>query len=103
MKENHLLKVALAQISPVWFNKQKTLHKIINSISEAAKNKAELIVFGEGLLPGYPFWLALTNGASWNTKMNKEFHAHYIKNSVTIEKGDLNVICDLAKKNKRNN
>lgn len=100
MKDNHLLKVALAQISPVWFDKQKTLAKIINSITEAAENKAELIVFGEGLLPGYPFWLALTNGAAWNTKMNKEFHAHYIKNSVTIEKGDLNVICDLAKKKK---
>jgi nitrilase len=99
MKDKHFLKVALAQISPVWFNKEKTLEKIENSISDAVQNKAELIVFGEGLLPGYPFWLALTNGAAWDTKMNKEFHAHYIKNSVTIENGDLDRICVLAKKN----
>ena len=99
MKDKHLLKVALAQISPVWFNKEKTLEKIENSISDAVQNKAELIVFGEGLLPGYPFWLGLTNGAAWDTKMNKEFHAHYIKNSVTIENGDLDRICVLAKKN----
>ena len=98
MENNHLLKVALAQISPVWFKKEATLLKIKNSISEAAKNHAELIVFGEGLLPGYPFWLALTNGAAWNTKMNKELHAHYINNSVTIENGDLNELCALAKK-----
>ena len=98
MKNNHLLKVALAQISPVWFKKEATLLKIKNSISEAAKNHAELIIFGEGLLPGYPFWLALTNGAAWNTKMNKELHAHYINNSVTIENGDLNELCTLAKK-----
>ncbi|MFT5250371.1 MAG: nitrilase [bacterium] len=100
MKEKHLLKVALAQISPVWFNKEKTLEKIKNSISEAASNNAELIIFGEGLLPGYPFWLGLTNGAAWNTKMNKEFHAHYIRNAVIIENGDLDTICALAKKNK---
>ncbi len=100
MNEKHLLKVALAQISPVWFNKDETLIKVRNSISEAVANEAELIVFGEGLVPGYPFWLALTDGAAWDTKMNKEIHAHYIRNSVTIEKGDLIEICSLAKKNK---
>ena len=46
MNEKHLLKVALAQISPVWFDKTKTLKKIKKSISEAAKEQAELIVFG---------------------------------------------------------
>jgi len=100
MKEKHLLKVALAQISPVWFNKPKTLQKVKNSILEAVENKAELIVFGEGLVPGYPFWLALTNGSAWDTKMNKEIHAHYIRNSVCIEKGDLDEICALSKKHK---
>ncbi len=100
MKEKHLLRVALAQISPVWFNKTKTLQKVKNSILEAVENKAELIVFGEGLVPGYPFWLALTNGAAWDTKMNKEIHAHYIRNSVCIEKGDLDDICILSKKHK---
>ncbi|MCD2257787.1 carbon-nitrogen hydrolase family protein [Psychroserpens luteolus] len=94
---NHTLKVALAQISPVWLNKEETLKKVENSIIEAAKEQAELIVFGEGLVPGYPFWLALTGGAEWNTKVNKELHAHYVSNSITIEKGDLNTVCELAK------
>ena len=49
-------------------------------------------------MPGYPFWLSLTEGAEWNTKLNKELHAHYVRNSVTIEHGDLNSICALAKK-----
>lgn len=95
--EANLLKVALAQIAPVWLNKAKTLEKIKNHITKAAKNDAELIVFGEGVLPGYPFWLALTEGAEWDTKINKELHAHYVRNSITIEKGDLNEICTLAK------
>lgn len=94
----NLLKVALAQISPVWLNKTETLKKVEHSIIEASKSKCELIVFGEGLVPGYPFWLALTEGASWNTKLNKELHAHYVRNAVQIEEGDLDAICQLSKK-----
>ena len=93
-----ILKVALAQIAPVWLNKEKTLEKIEQQIEAAAQQKAELIIFGEGLLPGYPFWLALTGGAEWDKKVNKELHAHYLRNSVTIENGDLDSVCALAKK-----
>jgi len=97
MKKENLLRVALAQIAPVWLNKSETLQKITKQITEAAKNKAELIVFGEGLLPGYPFWLALTGGAEWDKQVNKELHAHYLRNSVTIENGDLDEVCSMAK------
>ena len=98
--KNNLLKVALAQISPVWLNKEKTIEKIEKSIVDAAKDNCELIVFGEALLPGYPFWLALTEGASWDLKVNKEIHAHYVRNSITIEKGELDSVCELAKEHK---
>jgi nitrilase len=97
MMKNNLLKVALAQISPVWLNKEKTIAKIEKSIVAAAKENCELIVFGEALLPGYPFWLSLTNGTEWNAKTQKEIHAHYVRNSIAIEKGELKSICNLAK------
>lgn len=97
---NQNLKVALAQISPVWLNKKKTTEKIISYIEEAGKQDCELVVFGEGLLPGYPFWLSFTNGAEFNSKFHKEIQAHYISNSVEIESGDLKDICGSAKKNK---
>ena len=94
--KNNLLKVALGQIAPVWLNKGQTIQKIEQSIKDAASEGAELIVFGEGLLPGYPFWIALTNGAQWDSNVQKELHAHYLRNSITIEKGELDSICDLA-------
>lgn len=94
------LKVALAQIAPVWLDKAATLQKIEATIQEAVKEQSELIVFGEALLPGYPFWLALTDGAKWNLKINKELHAHYARNSIQIEGGELDAICTLAKENK---
>jgi len=94
------LNVALAQISPVWLNKKATIDKIEATLIEAAAQKSELVVFGEALLPGYPFWLAYTEGAKWDLKINKEIHAHYVKNSVQIEDGDLDGICKIAKKKK---
>tara|TARA_R110002073_G_scaffold89852_6_gene212487 strand:+ start:6864 stop:7817 length:954 start_codon:yes stop_codon:yes gene_type:complete len=97
MSDSNFLKVALAQISPVWLNKEKTIQKIERTINEAAKENAELIVFGEALLPGYPFWVELTNGATFNSTVTKEIHGHYVKNSIMIEKGELDSICALAK------
>ncbi|MEJ1223232.1 carbon-nitrogen hydrolase family protein [Sediminicola sp. 1XM1-17] len=96
----NLLKVALAQISPIWLNKKATLQKIEDTLLEASSQKAELVVFGEALLPGYPFWLALTNGAAWDLKINKEIHAHYVRNAIQVEAGELDSICALARENK---
>ncbi|WP_108804981.1 carbon-nitrogen hydrolase family protein [Aquimarina sp. Aq107] len=97
--KDQLLTVALAQISPVWLDKSATLEKIKKSIIEAAQKNAELIVFGETLLPGYPFWVSLTDGVQFDNKIQKEIHAHYAQNAVVIERGDLDGICDLAKEN----
>lgn len=97
MNSNNLLKVAIAQISPIWLNKEETLNKILSSIEEAGRQSCELLVFGEALLPGYPFWLTLTHGAEFNSTMQKEIHAHYTRLAVQIEKGDLDGVCKAAK------
>jgi len=93
---SNLLTVGLAQISPVWLHKEKTLEKILTTIEDAAKQSCELVIFGEATLPGYPFWLALTGGAEWDTILNKELHAHYARNAIDIEAGELDRICKLA-------
>ena len=92
------LNIAIAQIAPVWLNKKLTIKKIETAIKEAAAQKAQLVCFGETLLPGYPFWLQLTDGARFNDNKQKEIFAHYLKEAVCIEKGDLKTICALAKK-----
>lgn len=97
MSSSNELKVALAQIAPVWLDKIKTLEKIKEQITTASQQNCELIVFGEALLPGYPFWVANTNGAAFNSTIQKEIHRHYVQHSVQVEKGDLDEICNLAK------
>lgn len=95
MKES--INVALAQLAPVWLNKKLTLQKTEAAISEAAAQKAHLIAFGETLLPGYPFWIELTDGARFNSPVQKELFSHYLKEAVNIHGGDLQSICKLAK------
>jgi nitrilase len=91
------LNIALAQISPIWLNKEKTIDKIKSFIIDAGTKRCELVVFGEALLPGYPFWLSITNGAEFNSGIQKELHAHYIRNAIQIEAGELDSICTMAK------
>lgn len=96
-KMSEILNVAIAQLAPVWLNRLATTKKIEAAISEAALQKAELVCFGETLLPGYPFWLELTDAARFNSKLQKEIFAHYLKEAVSIDNGDLESICKLAK------
>ncbi len=93
------MKVGVAQLSPIWLNKAKTTVKIIECIQEAGDLRCDLLVFGEGLLPGYPFWLAYTDGAKFNSQMQKEIYAHYLSEGVDIAIGDLDAICVTAKEN----
>jgi len=94
------LKVGLAQISPVWLNKQKTLQKVEDYIHQAGDLDCDLIVFGEALLPGYPHWLSFTKASEFNSKMQKEIHAYYIENAIQVESGDIDGLCQIAKQKK---
>ena len=91
------LTVALAQLAPVWLHKEATLRKMEAAVREAAAQQAQLVCFGETLLPGYPFWLDLTDGARFNDPTQKEIFAHYLQQAVSIEAGDLAGLCQLAK------
>ncbi len=90
------LTVGIAQISPVWLNRSRTLEKIIEHVTAAANEDCQLVVFGEALLPGYPFWIEHTDGARFNSPLQKEIHAHYLQNAVQIEAGHLNGLCEAA-------
>ncbi len=91
------LTVGLAQIAPVWLDRAGTLAKILEQVRAAQDAGCQLVAFGEGLLPGYPFWIERTNGAVFNSPLQKEIHAHYLDQAVQIEAGHLDALCTAAR------
>lgn len=93
---NDQLRVAMAQMAPVWLDRTATIEKMLPFVSQAAGQSAQLIVFGEALLPGYPFWLDWTDGARFNSDIQKQIHAHYLDQAIQIEVGHLEPLCRAA-------
>jgi nitrilase len=94
------LKVGIAQIAPVWLNREQTLAKVVKYAKRAADEGCKLVAFGEALLPGYPFWIARTDGARFNSPVQKEIHAHYMSQAIQIEAGHLQPLCLAASQRK---
>ena len=91
-----MLKLALPQLAPEWLSREAGLAKVMAAI-KSAKGKADLIVFSEGFVPGYPFWLGGTGGARFNDAKQKEIFAHYSDQAITIEAGHLDGVCAALK------
>ena len=91
-----MLNLALPQLAPSWLSRDYGLKKVLATIKEAS-GKADLIVFSEGFVPGYPFWLDGTGGAKFNDAKQKELFAHYSDQAVIIEAGHLDAICAALK------
>ncbi len=96
MPDNCRLKVALAQMAPIWLDRDATRRKIAEWIARAGAEGAGLVAFGEGLLPGYPFWIEHTDGARFESTRHKLLHAHYVSQSIDIAAGDLDPVCEAA-------
>ncbi|MDH3789002.1 MAG: carbon-nitrogen hydrolase family protein [Xanthomonadales bacterium] len=91
-----VLKIALAQMIPDWLNREGTLERVEVQIEAAAAQGAQLAVFGEALVPGYPFWPELTGGAVFESDVQKDIFAYYAANAVDIEGGGLDLLCRKA-------
>jgi len=75
------LPVALAQIAPVWLDRDRTLAKMFDWAFRAADQGAKLVAFGEALAPGYPWWVERTDGARFDDEKQKAWFAHYVDQS----------------------
>ncbi|MBY0393491.1 MAG: hypothetical protein K2Q27_09510, partial [Novosphingobium sp.] len=96
MSQSKSLMVGVAQIAPVWLDREATVAKVVEWIGKAADAGCGFVVFGEALIPGYPFWIEHTDGARFNSPSQKTMHAHYLDQAVQIEAGHLDAVCRAA-------
>jgi nitrilase len=93
------LTVGLAQIAPRWLQKTATIRKVTEFVAEAARSGCSLVAFGEALVPGYPFWVERTDGARFDSAIQKKLYAQYLAEAVCPAEGDLDPVCAVARDN----
>ena len=81
---------------------QKTW-KIKGKIIEAHSQGADLVPWGETLIPCYPHWISPTGGAKFNNPEQKKACSKYWQEIINLKESKiLDDMKSLAKKNKNN-
>ncbi len=83
MKNKHV-KVAVVQAASVFFDLEKSVEKSIKLIKEAAASGAELILFPEAFLPGYPRGMDFGAVVGSRTDEGRKAWQIYFDNAVKI-------------------
>lgn len=92
-------KIAVIQKPPVLLDRRQTIERALDSIEEAVKEGASLLVFPEAYIPGYPTWIwRLRPGG--DMALSAELHARLRDNAVDLGSGDLQPLMDAAGKHK---
>ena len=73
VSKGKVIKAAVVQAEPEWFDLQGTVNKTCRLIEQAAANGANIVAFPELFIPGYPTWIwcvtalrSSPNSADWS-------------------------------------
>ena len=89
-------KVAIIQRAPTYLHRGKTLSAAVESIAEAAANGAQLVVFPEAFVPGYPAWIWRLRPGN-DGALSTRIHSLLLENAVSLKRGDLAPVMDAAR------
>jgi amidase/nitrilase len=97
MTNKRPLRVAAAQIVPVFMNKRATVEKYAETIGEAGRQGVELLVTPETGIPTYPYW---RNNFGYTTPESaalwKETVVDFYEQAVSIPSPETDALCRAA-------
>lgn len=92
-----MTQIAVVQKAPAFLDKEKTIQLAVDTVVEAAANGAQLVVFTEAFIPGYPAWVwRLRPGGDWGT--SEALHHRLLNNAINVDSDDLDPLYEVAKK-----
>jgi nitrilase len=74
------LKLAVLQVAPVYLDAWATWEKVRSMADQAASQGAEVLVWGESLIPGYPNWTTIDS-----SEAQEPIYARYWDQAVTLD------------------
>jgi nitrilase len=99
MTNKRKFKVACVQATPVIFNLEKSVEKVIALTAEAASPGCKLVVFPETFIPGYPAGLGFGTVVGSRTQAGRDQFKEYWQNSVEVPGVYTDKLAECAKKN----
>ncbi len=89
-------KIAIVQRAPCVLDREASVLAGAECVAQAATAGAELVIFPEAFVPGYPAWIwRLRPGGDWNT--SEQIHSRLLANAVNLEADDLAPIRAVAR------
>ena len=79
-----MVKVALVQASPFLFNREKTLEKALHYIKQAGQEEADVVIFPETFIPGYPRGLSFGFLVGSRSQSGREDYLRYYNSAVPV-------------------
>lgn len=90
-------RVAVVQHPPILLDREATLERAVVLIDEAADHGAQLVVFSETFVPGYPEWIGLVRYRTERALID-DLYARLMANTVNLETDDLDILCRAAQR-----
>ena len=91
-------RLAIVQAEPVMFDKDACLQKALSLLEEAAANGAELVVFPELFLPGYPYGMTFGYTVGSRSADGRADWKVYYDNSVLADGEEMQQLIAAAKR-----
>lgn len=89
-------RIAIVQRAPVLLDRAATLQRVAESTAEAAGTGAQLVVFPECFVPGYPAWIWRT-AAGRDGPLMSRLHERLLSQAVDIGAGDADELRRIAR------
>ncbi len=100
MIKNRKFKAACVQATPVIFDLDKSVDKVITLTADAAGRGCKLVVFPETFLPGYPAGLGFGTVVGSRTQAGRNQFGEYWQNSVEVPGVYTNKLARCAEQNR---
>jgi len=91
------IRAAVVQAAPVAFDRARTLDKLDGLAAEAARQRAELVVFPEAFVSAYPKGLDFGAVVGRRTREGREQFRRYFESAVEVPGPDVDRMAKLAR------
>lgn len=97
-----MTKLALVQKAPQFLDSKKSVRRAMDHIAESSKSEADIVVFGEGWLSGYPAWIDHSiHMGCWDQEEIKNVWATMYEDAIEIPGPEINLLCDSCREHQK--